>query len=262
MNDEFLKQFYETPRAGFAKALYERISHDPPQRIAQPVINQLTFRNVVVAFSLLFFIAACVYAIAERGWRRVGNFWINVERTQKVSIPPMPDIEELEAEPQSYGCVPLDEAKEALPFDLHVPTWAPDGFIFDGRVCGVNWIGDSASLYWQSEQEQFSIQLLAAKLTSYNWHTQDYKTNDPIVGTVGPGSYKEVEVQGQPAILVRGEWDWMKVIPTDQEIEFDSKWDSELAIRLYWLDGDILYYLYTRADVSAEDLIKMAESAQ
>jgi hypothetical protein len=256
MNDEFLTKIHKIPRAEFADALYERISQQSQPRLTQIVATKLTLRNSAIVFALLLLVAACVYAVTDRGWYKVGGFWVRVENTVKISIPPMP--EELETESPVYDCMTLEEAREFLRFDLQVPTWAPEGFTFDDEACGVSWMGDWAGLYWTKGNVPFSIQLIAY----YLGDTECNKIQEPIIGTVAPGSYKEVKVHGQPAILVRGDWDWKKVFPTDKGINFNSKWDSQLAVQLYWVDRNAMYHLYTEAELSAEDLIKIAESAQ
>jgi len=100
----------------------------------------------------------------------------------------------------------------------------------------------------------------------FNMATQEYKAGEPTVwGPVAPGSYKEVQVNGKPAILVRGDWDYLQrgFVPLEEtRQEFVSRWDRDAGLQLYWPDGDVMYHLYAWQDVSAEDLIRMAESAQ
>lgn len=86
MNDEFLLRYRRTPRAEFADALYERISSQPQPRFAIPVLNRLTFRNVGAMFALMLFVAACVYAVTEKGWNKVGDIWVDVQKSPKQSF--------------------------------------------------------------------------------------------------------------------------------------------------------------------------------
>jgi hypothetical protein len=85
-------------------------------------------------------------------------------------------------------------------------------------------------------------------------------------GPVSPGSYEVVQVHGQPAVLVRGDWNWEMAPWANGEMssveEYEYKWDKKRALQLYWVDGEVFYHLYTRADISPEDLIRMAESAK
>jgi hypothetical protein len=260
MNDEFLTKFHKAPRAEFADALYERISRGPQPRLPGTLANKLTFRNAAIAFVFLFLIAACVYAVSEKRWNKIGGIYVEVQRTLKVDYNP--------EEPQQYvesECLSIVEAREILRFELHVPAWAPDGFMFDGRVCGgvdLDRTSDFAGLYWKGADEYSGISISLQDLRRFNISTQEYENVPAVVGLpVAPGSYEEVQVNGKPAVLVRGDWaePW-GTGPLNQDDEF--KWDKKRGLQLHWVDGEVIYHLHTRADVSAEDLIRMAESAQ
>jgi hypothetical protein len=112
MNDEFLTKFHKTPRAEFVDALYERISHQPKSRFSQTMANQLTFRNAVVAFVFMVLVAACVYAVVEKRWNKVGDIWVDVQKTHTVDFFPVPETsEEPDTQPQSYECMTVEEAR-------------------------------------------------------------------------------------------------------------------------------------------------------
>jgi hypothetical protein len=166
---------------------------------------------------------------------------------------------------QGMDCVTVEEAREILRFDFRVPAWAPEGFRFEDKICGIDRTSDFAILDWPGADE-YTIQLMLQNLKWFNMATQEYIVGEPTVwGPVAPGSYKEVQVNGKPAILVRGDWDYLQrgFIPLEETPqEFVSRWDRDAGLQLYWPDGDVMYHLYTWQDVSAEDLIRMAESAQ
>jgi len=44
--------------------------------------------------------------------------------------------------------------------------------------------------------------------------------------------------------------------------EYELKWDKDRGIQLYWVEGEVMYSLFTLADVSEEDVIRMAESTR
>lgn len=264
MNDEFLTRFREEPRAEFADALYERISRESQPPFTQMLAKKLNFRNAVVAIAFLFFIAACVYAVSEKRWNKVGNIWVEVQKTYKVDFTPPSEVSE-EPEPQQYAepeCVSLEEARKILRFELHVPTWAPDGFTLDDRICGIDRTSDFAGLYWKGADEYSGINIMSQNLRSFNMSTQEYQVGPAVVwGPVGPGSYEEVQVLGQPAVLVHG--DWEEPFMTGRlNAKYEFKWDRKRGLQLHWLDGEVMYHLFTHADVSAENLIRMAESAR
>ena len=100
--------------------------------------------------------------------------------------------------------------------------------------------------------------------------TQKYEIWPAVIWLpVAPGSYKEVQIHGQPAVLVQGDWDLQGMVyelPPGREIDTNgqvvAKWDKRRGVQLHWLDGEVMYSLYAGTNVSAEDLIKMAESAK
>jgi hypothetical protein len=268
MNDEFLTQFLEAPRPEFADALYERISQGPQPRFPQTMLNRLTFRNAVVAFLFMLLVAACVYAVVEKRWHKVGGMWVGVQSTIKVDNPSLsgePLVMEFQPE-----CFSIEEAREILRFGFKVPSWAPDGFTFSNEICGhedLSPISDSAFLTWEGADKDTPLILDLRNLKQFNMATQKYEVIPPsIIGApVPPGNYEEVQVHGQPAVLVRGDWNWEEAPWATGETsveEYEYKWDEKRALQLYWVDGEVFYRLYTRAQVSPEELIKMAESAQ
>jgi len=268
MNDDFLTQFLEMPSIEFADALYERISQEPQPHFAQMMRQKLTLRNSVIMLAFLFLVAACVYAVTEERWNKVGDIWVDVQRTRKVEFMPPPELsEELNVQPQDYGCFTINKARELLRFELRVPTWAPSGFILDDKICHVDQLSDFANLYWRSTEKKSFLSLMARNLRGFNISTQKYEIGPAMIwGPVAPGSYKEVQVHGQPAVLVHGDWDLPRVMfeeaPPDQELNVEAKWNKKLAVQLYWVDGEVLYYLYADANIPAKELIKMAESTR
>ena len=83
----------------------------------------------------------------------------------------------------------------------------------------------------------------------------------PTVGGAHPyapaGMYKEVRINGQPAVLVYGRF---APNPPDNP-QLERKWDTSLGLQLSWNIEESVYTLETLGPyVSEEDLIRMAES--
>lgn len=262
MNDEFMHELYEEPRPQFANALYQRISQQPRPNFAHALGQKLTLRHSALLIVLLFVIAACVYAVIEKRWNKVGGIWVDVQQTLMLEWGPS-DLERVEQEPE---CLTVEEARDILRFDFQVPTWTPDGFTFDNRICGIDQTSDFAGLYWKGADQYSGISIMLRNLRWFNMASQEYEVGPAsTMLPVAPGSYEEVHVHGQPAVLVRGDWEypWMTEdavpeVPGKREL----KWDKRRGLQLYWVEGEVLYHLNTWADVSAEDLIRMAESAR
>lgn len=265
MNDEFLTQLREAPRAEFAEALYERISRQSQPHFSWKVVNKLTFRNAGATFILMLLVAACVYAVAEKGWNKVGDIWVDVHSDPKQSFviqsnPVKGIIGNMEVEN-------LTEAKSALKFAFGFPTWAPEGFVLDNQMYISPWNEKTFSAFWYEEDGEDPIGISL----NYRWFEVPGVMNNPMyesvsTGPVAPGSFEEVEVQGEPAVLVRGDWNWrvyQVVVVEGEPTARGFEWDEQNGLSLYWTDGDVAYLLWTyNPAVSAEDLIKMAESAK
>jgi hypothetical protein len=268
MNDEFMTQLREAPRREFAEALYERISQQPRPNFALALGQKLTLRYSVLMIVLLVVVAACVYAVMEKRWNKIGDIWVDVQRTIKVDNPSLsgePLVMEIQPE-----CFSIDEAREILRFRFKVPTWAPAGFTFSGEICSFEDLSVSYSspfLKWEGADKNTPMHLSLYNLKWFNTATQKYEVVSASTGMFGepvpPGSYEEVQLHGQPAVLIRGDWNWEEAPWATGETSvggYEYKWDKKRALQLYWVDGEVFYRLYTRAKVSAEDLIKMAES--
>lgn len=263
MNDEFLTKLHKTPRPEFADALYQRISRQPQPRFVQILGQRLTLRNSLIMLMLLFVAAACVYAVTEKRWNKVGGIWVEVQKTLKLEF--NPSEERTVVETPDYECLTVEEAREILRFDFKVPAWVPEGFTFENRMCGVDRTSDSAGLYWKGADADSGIGITLQNLR-WNDGIKDRIGPPYTMVPVAPDSYQEVQIHGQPAVLVRGDWEWPWGTEHAAEQAVDGKleltWDKKRALQLYWVEGEVLYYLTTLADVPAEDLIKMAESTQ
>ncbi|HEU0291105.1 MAG TPA: hypothetical protein VFR47_00110 [Anaerolineales bacterium] len=265
MNDEFLTHFREAPRAEFAEALYERISRQSQPRFAMPKLNKLTLRNTGAMFMLMLLVAACVYAVVEKRWNQVGEIWVDVHRDPKQPLVIESGLWKGPAGDMEVGT--LMEAKSFLKFAFGFPTWAPNGFILDKKMNISPWSEKSLSASWTSQDGGEPIGIFL----DYRWFRVPGVTNNPMYESVStqpvaPGSFEEVEVQGDPAVLVRGDWNWrvyQVVVVEGEPTARGFEWDEQNGLSLYWAEDDVAYLLWTyNPAVSADDLIKMAESAR
>jgi hypothetical protein len=260
MNEELLIQFRKTPRTEFADALYKRISRKSQPHFPWKMVNKLTFRNAGVMFILLFLVAACVYAVVEKRWNKIGEIWVNVQNDPKV---PLVIIGNFEKGPAGDDeAANLAEARSALNFEFSFPSWAPTGFALGNTINISPWSEKNLSAFWESENGGTPIGIYI----DYRWF-EVAGANNPMYESVAtlpvaPGSYEEVDVQGQPAVLVHGDWNWNMGEPGATP-ETTLGWNENNGLSLYWIESDVAYLLWTyNPDVSAKDLITMAESAQ
>ena len=152
-------------------------------------------------------------------------------------------------------------------------TWAPEELHLDDRMCGIDLITNYASLYWAGADQFSGINLWISNQRGFSGATLKYEIFEATIwDPVAPGSYKEVQVHGQPAVLVQGYGDTSPMsgivyeLPPGREVDenglVETKWDKKRGVQLHWLDGEVMYSLYGGTNISPEDLIKMAESAR
>jgi hypothetical protein len=264
MNDEFLTKYHKTPRAAFADALYERISQQPQPRFQQTIVIKLTFRNAAVAFLFMLLIAACVYAVVEKRWNKVGDIWVDVWTDDVQSQQSLAIQASLWKghDPGDMEVPNLTEAKSALDFEFGFPTWAPEGFVLADQIYISPSSEKTLSAYWKSQDGDNPIGISL----DYRWFlvpgTNMSQFESVSTQPVAPGSFKEVRIWGSPAVLVRGDFDW-RMQPVEETAETELEWNEQNGLSLYWTDSEVAYLLWTyNPAVSPEDLIKMAESAQ
>jgi hypothetical protein len=260
MNDEFLLQFRKTPRAEFVDALYGRISSQPDSRFAIPVLSNLTFRNVGAMLALMLFVAACAYVVAAKRWDKVGDIWVDVQKSPIQSLGIQSSLWKGPAGEMEVAN--LEEARSALGFEFGFPSWGPDGFVLDNKMNMSPWSEKTLSASWKSQSGGEPIGIFL----NYRWFDVATAPNPMYesvsTGPVPPGSFEEVKVLNRPAVLVRGDWNWF-MRPVEETEEIELKWDKKNGLSLYWADDDVAYLLWTyNPAVSPEDLIRMAESAQ
>ncbi|HET9914521.1 MAG TPA: hypothetical protein VFQ13_21675 [Anaerolineales bacterium] len=259
MNDEFLTKFQKVPRAGFAEALYKQISKPEVPTSPRSFVHRLTFRNAIFVVLFLISVAACLRAVTQL-WHRekIGDIWVEVQ-SGEIEISTQ-EIAPLDGVVQGDDTLPLAEAEETYRFDIKVPTWMPEGFTWDGNatVWGMG-TGTTANVLWDNSWTGAGIVLTAQSLKYWNPAKNDYMYKSPYTPRVAPGSYEEVKINGQPAVLIRGNW-----IPKDNDFESSTlEWDRDAALLLCWSEDGFLYWLWLDGDsVSVNDLLKMAESAQ
>jgi hypothetical protein len=254
MNADFLHDYRQSPSPEFARALYARLAEEKPG----PLAGKLTFRNAALALALLVLFVACVRVLTRPYYDQIGEIWVDVKPHEV--IPEQPEIVSADDLPGPLPEYTLADIEEAFDGAVKVPAWLPDGYAFDS-VTSMTDLGTQqwAFISWQGSSSDRHITLVARCMRA--WMGDHYVVGPVYTWSVGPGSYREVEVNGQPAVAVRGDWARNDV---DLEGDFPTEvpWDRNVGIQLYWVDGEWFYLLMASPDLSFDDLIRMAESAR
>ncbi len=131
-----------------------------------------------------------------------------------------------------------------LPFPLNLPAWTPDEYALEETV-SITRLPDgnmTAMVTWLGHENRLMLHVYSS--------AQTLMREDGVA--VGPRSVEEVQVNGQPAAIVRGAWN-----------ANTRTWGPDMLISLLWTD-DARGYMLSGMDqhVGPADLIKIAESMQ
>ncbi|HBG74951.1 MAG: hypothetical protein A2X25_07380 [Chloroflexi bacterium GWB2_49_20] len=256
MKDDFLTKYHTQPPREFSAALYAHIAQPKPRLIAQ----KITLRNTALVIATLVLVIACVRIVTMPRWVEIGNIWVDVK--PNILIPTLPHIDSVDPPQEQATSYTLSDIKAAFDGALMIPDWVPDGYTFDSVIQMADIGTDKmASLSWKGSTLEQHIQLYARSIKWWYFGLNRYVVGPASTFPVAPGSYREVQVNGQSTVSVRGDWafndvDWQGDFPVE------VSWDKKAAIQLYWIDGEWLYHITASQDVSIDDLIRMAESSR
>jgi hypothetical protein len=234
MNDDFLTRYRKSPSREFSEALYRRIN--VPMNIKRtPAWRRVTF----AAALFLALIAALVFSPSARA---AFNGLI-VQIGEMVFVEPDETAGQATPLPESQVTIvpsetlSLEEAQAKLPYTIHLPTWAPEGFKM-GSVARIDYFpgaGPQVTITWYGSDPNVGNIDLTIYAQRINWLVE---TDD----------VQEVEVNGQPAAFVGGGWD-----------ADSGQWNPSAGRMLNWMKGKEMYQLYSMG-AAVEDLLRMAES--
>jgi hypothetical protein len=229
MNDDFLTRFRKPPRREFSAALYERIN------TPMNTLRKFTFRHLTFAAALcLALLAALIFSPSARAalqylFREIGGITYVEE---EVPSTPVPESQVTIVPDERLS---LARAQEKLPFEIHLPTWVPDGFIMAPSV-RISYFGDKftpAEITWNGEQGAGLMLMIG----------------QPVDWLVELDHLQEVQVNGEPAGLTGGGWD-----------ADSGQWTGD-DLTLTWKRGDVMYRLSSDG-LTVDELIRVAGSIE
>lgn len=139
----------------------------------------------------------------------------------------------------------LEAARTAVPFDFGIPRQIPDGWVMDEqvRVCDLGG-GPFVEILWTNPDDP------GAGVLFFSARPALQDDGSPADWLVGLDSFREIEIGGQPAVIIKGGWD-----------HDSQKWAWPGVTTLIWTVDDIQYLLQTSSDkISEADLVTMASS--
>jgi preprotein translocase subunit SecG len=252
MDDDLLYQIRPPVRKAFAESLFQRLSSLSPQSPSQRLGAFQAFRSFMrpltwkVALLFILALMALTFVLSEQARARALE-WIKVVAgftVEERSESPLKSYEEGKVQATEYTTAPTLSVPEALaepPFPFSLPTWVPEGYTIDETVTIANsktWV----MLNWKNPNGGGIFMLVEPKRPKYNL-------------PAGEDSSEEIQINGQPALLIRG--DWASV----------DRWDPRLAVTIYWEKNGIYYRLgygerkpIQDMEAIIQQLIRMAES--
>lgn len=250
MNDDFIYRALPNVREEFAQSLYEKISGNT-RAISRPGIFPAIRGARRLQFAILLGVLLLIAWSQVRLWIRyvpIGDLWlVEFSLTQ-----PATGVQTLGPIP-TPGPLPMATIRGMDGIDIIVmgkwrltqlsPDWIPAGFS-TAKISGSGYSFQETIGMWSNDAGE-TIRLYMV-LRPGGAHPY-----------APPGMYREVYVNGQPAILVYG-----RLAPNSPENpQAQRKWDETLGLQLTWSLEDSIYTLETSGPyVTEDDLIRMAES--
>jgi hypothetical protein len=256
MNDDFIYKALPKVPKEFMQALYAKISTGAPGALWRERFALLGGLRWSQAAIIILGVLLLIAWSQIRFWIRyvpVGELWLvefnqSTQRAQgdqpAVPFVPTPLPTPRIFDPTLMSTAEMEEfLQEFGRLVLYFPSWIPEGFqaVEPPREM-ISW-EDTIGIWSNNAQEKIRL-FYAARAGSMRPYAPS-------------GMWKEIRVNGEPAILIYGRLALMK--PGEKT----RKWDETLGLQLHWGIGKYVYALETYGRyVSEQDLIRMAESAQ
>lgn len=248
MNDDFIYRALPKVPKDFAQSLYARISANT-LAMTRPGKYPIIKSHRLLQFAIILGVLLLIAWSQIRLWIRyvpVGDLWV-VEFSLTQPATGVQTMEPIPTPGQLPTAVIIEGMKSITVYKYRLeylsPDWIPDGFSAT-KIPGSGYSYEDSIGMWSNDAQE-TIRLFVVPQTG---GARPYAP---------PGMYKEVRVNGQPAILVFG-----RLAPNSSEnLQAQRKWDETLGLQLTWSLEDSIYTLDALASKVAEhDLIRMAES--
>lgn len=241
MNDDFLKNYKKQPRPEFARSLQIKLKQGETMKSFKPLL-----RYAMLMLLLAFVLIAAVPTARAQAAQVFAAVFMSSEPLPQNSEQPVLEGSEL----VPVEMVSLAEAHEQLNYPLLLPIWAPEGYVLaEDEVTLVSLRDEVMGVYvrWFSEEGVITLMI------------------NPVDqnGLVRPqgGEVTELEVNGNPAFLMRSEFSVSAVPMTDGTPGPDIVINpTSPIISLSWIQDGVQYDL--SGSLSEEDILRMAESLQ
>lgn len=244
MNDDFIYKSLPKVRKEFEESLSAKLSTDAVL-FSQPKPDQKLRRRRWLQAALIVLGVFLLVAWSQiRLWIRyvpIGDLFL-VELSQSTEA--APTVPQSIPTPGQLPTEIIDGIEgELWLLDYLSPTWIPQDF-YAAEPPRIMISYEETLGFWSNDAQQ-KIRLFAV----------------PREGGMNPyapvGMYEEVQVNGEPAVLIHGRF----ALTKPDNPTANREWDETLGLQLSWSWGESVYTLETFGKyLSESDLIRMAES--
>lgn len=270
MNDQFLYDCRPPVRQEFKESLYGRLDDLSKETYFPMKGLHMTMRHnlaliipviLIASLGILYSLTGDVRAEVDKVIRNIAGFFVNETAVSPISediqaihisASEIPTMEAQKTMTPYWVDIPAYSVKEVIqnpPFDFSLPAYIPEGFELESDAAialSKSWV----SLGWVGDRNTEIEMLVEREYTGYSL-------------PAGVDSAEEVEVNGQPAMLVRGGWTG------------DAGWQADYGMEVHWQKGGRYYRLIwhqrspehnqisvitTDLATVQKELIRMAES--
>lgn len=252
MNDKLMYSFRPQVREAFAEELFTRL-----RSLDKGETNITTPKNafhlnwqyfliaLVIAIAMIFGLSPKIRTLASVWFQEIAGFRIE-EQTENPMAEYIDADGVMDAPNATVYVVPtttIDDLLSDPPFELSLPEYIPEGYEIRSDKVAIAKSKTHIFIVYKKDGSRYQEIVFLAE------------TSTPSL-SVGVDAAEEITINGQSAMLVRGNW------------ALDNTWDYEQGITLYWTVGEINYRLITQGidtdqiDELLPELIKMAESVR
>ena len=181
-----------------------------------------------LVFALLF-LNACAPGSSDQ---ETQPGWVTLDAT--LAVDDLENLADATVEPTLPTTMSLVEAQAKLAFNFGLPTWITEGFVLQ----------DEVEVVLPADSSAYSTVILTWRNTTEDEITLQVSPTDQTSSLTGGGRVEQVQVNGQPATLIRR---GLKETP------------GRLSLR--WEHNSLTYLLSGNEEVvSREELVRMAEA--
>lgn len=234
MNEDFMKQFRRMPDANFVEKIHSNLKKKERRQTIQRISVYFVLA-LMFAFGMLMTFSSTVRAEVLEKIEEIAGLRFDVT----TNYPGDPD-EEVTIVPNEH--LSLEEAQARFPAPVALPDYLPQGTTRREEVLLVSFPDmPMLSLTWDNPSTGgfgLDIQHCSNGAENCGW-------------IVGEGALEEITLNGKPAAVVRGAWDYDA-----------QRYDASLPVAIRWkYNEDTIYTLSSwSSEMPLDELIRIAES--